>query len=253
MQINKQLKYRNLKFEEISSLKQLQINDTDLKAEYSFSTELFGNGELVDIIIAKFLKISSQKENGKFDLPIDEKMFKNEQWKKFNKFTYSLGKMIRLSEENFDSLNSFIAKYIEKNPLSDILNRNADCRKNKEYSGIDFHKLTFANLKNILSCILKTDDSFYIVEGLKTKDERKNFSKIYSSYISNRDDFTHGKLFFLYPEYNPVLRVKRKKQEIYIEYTKDIFIDNLQSYLYLDDILSDINQIIQNEQPTNHQ
>ncbi len=247
MKVNKKIKYRNLKIDDLSEFKRLEVNKTDLIGKFTSSKELFANGQLFDVLIAKFLIISSKKENGKIHLSIAEDMFDDKQWKEFNRLTYSLGKMIRLAEENFDNLYNFLKKYTDKHPLSDILKRNSDCKKNKKYSDEQFERLEFNKLKNILSCILKTDNEFYLVKGLENKEGRKNFSKIYDSYISNRNYFAHGKLYFLYPNYEPILEIKENGQDRYIRYTKEIFIDNLRSYLYLNEILSDINQVIQNK------
>jgi hypothetical protein len=196
--------------------------------------------EFLDILVAPTLIISEQKEeNKKFQLPIDQKLFDKERYYDFNNHTYSLGKLVRLAELNLDILRKFINLYFVHNNFENVANRNSDCRKLNEYNiSDDFNKLTFGNLRNILSCIVKTDDFFHSIKGLETKDERKIFTSIYKNFIDDRDNFTHGILFFQYTNFEPILRVIHENQSQYITYSKEIFTDSLKTFQYLTRIIS---------------
>lgn len=245
----------DLKYDDISKIEKLEVDlskDDVLLASFSISDFLYDEkGEIVDIGAVSFLQILNKNEKGKFEYPIHEEMVEkaltNEGWKEFNKYIYSLGKMNRLAEEIYDKLKDVIKAYLVKYSLECILNRNSSCRKNKNYSDIGFHKLTFMNLKNILSCIITTDDffSFSDIEGIKSN-ERKNFSKIFSEYIERRDYYTHGKLYLLYPSEEPILKIQIGEKEEYIKYKKENFIDNLKMFMYLKKVLDEMRQKIQN-------
>lgn len=228
----------------------LVINSSDLNVELSTYQKIHyeEDDELVDIFIAPTLVISQEDSNdGKFDLPIDSKMFGREVYEKFNNLTYSLGKMVRLAEYNADRLSKLIEQYFSIHPSDEVLNRNSDCRKCLQY-GVEenFGKLTFGNLKSILSCIVKTDTSLHSVPELDTTEKRKEFTKIYHNYIEDRDRFTHGILFFLYPYLIPILRVKTAESEDqYITYSKEVFLSNLETFDYLDSVLSKIRAVIE--------
>ena len=228
----------------------LEINSSDLNVELSTYQRIHyeEDDELVDIFIAPTLVISQEDSNdGKFNLPIDSKMFDQEVYKKFNRLTYSLGKMVRLAEYNADRLSKLIGQYLSVYPSDEVLNRNGDCKKCLQYEvDENFGKLTFGNLKSILSCIIKTDTNLHSVPELDTTGKRKEFTKIYHNYIEDRDRFTHGILFFLYPDLAPILRVKTKESEDqYITYSKEVFLSNLETFDYLDSVLSKIRAVIE--------
>lgn len=62
-------------------------------------------------------------------------------------------------------------------------------------------------------------------------------------YVYDRDCFTHGQLFFHYPEFNPILRVKPPgRKEHYISITEDSLWDNLLIYQFLEETLTALNK-----------
>jgi hypothetical protein len=194
------------------------------------------------------LVLSDKKDpDEEFPLPIDPKMLNDETYKRFNNFTYSIGKMVRVAELNLDTLIGVIGLYLHIYPLEDILKRNADCKSLEQYDiANNFNKLTFGNLRNILSCILKTDTELHTIKGLEDKDSRKNFTTVYKNYIEDRDCYTHGILFFLYPSMEPILRVKSNAGETqYIKYEKVVFTHNLMTYNYLTRALDEIREVLQ--------
>jgi hypothetical protein len=236
-----------MKKEFIKRPKQIPINEKSLRMEIYLPKQIFDDltGELIDILIAPSLVLSEQKGNDeKFPIPIDHKMFNDETYKRFNNFTYSLGKMVRLAELNLDNLIGVVKHYNHLTSMEEILKRNSDCQKLKEYDiENNFHKLTYGNLRNILSCIVKTDKDLYSIEGLETTACRKNFTTVYKNYIDDRDCYTHGILFFLYPSMEPILRVKTNEgNNIYIKYEKEVFTHNLMTFEYLSKIIADIRQ-----------
>ncbi|MEY4538587.1 MAG: hypothetical protein RLZZ306_344 [Bacteroidota bacterium] len=226
----------------------VNIDTSELRAELLLPIKMYyeEDEELVDIFIAPTLILTqTNSKDEKPELLIDPKMFDKEIFDSFNKLTYSLGKMVRLAELNLDSLSSIIELYLTKNPVSELVTRNYDCKKCKCYFEKNFNILTFENLKCILSCIVKTDTSLYNISELNTPEKRKNFTSIYTNYIEDRNRFTHGKLFFLYPNFEPVLRVKSKEySEHYITYEKKVFISNLLTFDYLNNILVEIAKVI---------
>jgi hypothetical protein len=241
-----------MKLKDIKRPELIPLSEDGMRIEISMPRDFHNeeNKELIDILIAPTLVLSDTKDaDGKFDLPIDPKMFTEDTFKRFNNFTYSLGKMVRLAEMNLDSLIGVIGLYIHIVPVKELLIRNADCQKLSDYDiESKFEKLTFGNLRNILSCIIKTDTELHQINGLTTPEERKNFTSVYRNYIDDRDCYTHGILFFLYPSMEPILRVKTHKGDnIYVKYEKDIFTHNLHTYNYLTKILSEIREYLQNK------
>lgn len=228
----------------------ITISEEGIRVEISAPRDIYidKTKDIIDIFIAPTLVLSDKKEgDGKFPLPIDPKMFNEDTYNRFNNFTYSLGKMVRLAELNLDTLIGMVGLYIHVTPVEEILKRNVDCQKLKDYNiEKNFNKLTFGNLRNILSCIIKTDTELHNLPGLTTSEERKNFTSVYKNYIDDRDCYTHGILFFLYPSMEPILRVKTHKGDnIYVKYEKDVFTHNLLTYNYLTKIISDIRGYLQ--------
>jgi hypothetical protein len=237
----------------IIDIKRPQILDTknsELRVEIFTPKKIYyeEDNELVDILIAPTLVLAkTNSEDEKPELPIDPKMFSDEIFTRFNNLTYSLGKMVRLAELNLDTLSNLIGLYLTKNSVEELVKRNADCKKCEKYEiEKNFNKLTFGNLKCILSCIVKTDTSLHTISELSTNEKRKNFTSIYTNYIEDRDSYTHGKLFFLYPNFEPVLRVKTKEYlEHYVTYEKEVFISNLLTFDFLNDILVEIRNVVE--------
>ena len=222
---------------------QLDITEEDLKVEISMPKPIYfaGTKRLADIHISPTLVLTTKNEgDDKHDLPIDPAMFTDDKFEKFNRLTYSIGKLIRLAELNLDRLHYFVGTYFHFNSLDDFFTRNKKCEECKKYdTSNNFTKLSFGQLRNIFSCILKTETKFTNIDGLKTPEERSNLSKIYDNYIYDRDCYTHGKLFFLYPEFRPVLRVKPpNKEEHFVELTEDILYDNLAMYDFIEQNLT---------------
>lgn len=223
----------------------IELSENSLRVEILAPRNIFNDktNELVDLLIAPTLVLSDKKNS----LPIDTKMFNEDTYNRFNNFTYSLGKMVRLAELNLDTLFDMIGLYIYLTPVEEILKRNTDCKKLEEYDIENkFNTLTFGQLRNILSCIIKTDTDLHKISGLTTPEERKNFTRVYKNYIDDRDCYTHGILFFLYPLMEPILRVKTHKGDnIYVKYEKDVFTCNLLTHNYLTKIISDIREYLQ--------
>jgi hypothetical protein len=160
-----------------------------------------------------------------------------------------VGKMVRLAEINNDHLHSFIKEYFHKNDLESFYHRSADCEKIREYDvegKIEF--LTYGNLKNIFGLIIKTDTSFHEIDELDDATKRKQLRRIYENYVVDRDRFTHGKLFFLYPHFNPVLRIRGNDgKDYYINYSKEIFLSNLETFDFLEVVLTKMNSVLDNK------
>jgi hypothetical protein len=78
-------------------------------------------------------------------------------YEKYDNLTYKIGKAIRISELINDELQRCVRTYNEKIGVENLIDRNAKCRELKKY---DFSKLlTFMQLKQTLSCIVKTEKS----------------------------------------------------------------------------------------------
>jgi len=230
----------------------IKLNENEMKAEISSPKDLFNKhtGKLVDILIAPTLVLSDKNEsNEKYQLFIDPEMFSGEKYKLFNQHTYSLGKMVRLAELNLDNLIKLVKLYIYLTPTEEFVKKNSYCRKLEKYDiKNNFHKLTFENLRNILSCIIKIDSELHKIPGLETVEERNNFTKVYNNYIEDRNHYTHGILFFEYPSDDPILRVKTNNgNNIYLKYGKEVFENNLLTYNYINDIVSNIIQFLQSK------
>jgi len=223
----------------------IDLKKEDFRAEISLPKNLYAGEQLVDIHIAPtIVKLESTNDGKKPVLPFDEKMFTNEIYKKFNRLTYSIGKLNRLAELIYDKLKRTISLYLAVNELEELTERNKKCKDLKRYN---FKKdLTFGELRNVFSCIIKTDSELEQFSELDTGEKRNKFSKLFDNYIVDRDCYTHGILSFLYPEFEPILKVKPpNSEEHYIGITEKILRDNLLTYKKIDEILSEINQVWQ--------
>lgn len=225
----------------------LNIDSEILIVESFTYTKAYHDEEFIDILVFPTLILTREEEgSSKFPLPIDEKMFTEELGGKFNGYTYGVGKIVRLAEINYDNLHYFIRDYFKKNDLEVFYKRNAECERIREY---DIEKnlevLTYGNLKNIMRLIIKTDNSFYEIEELNDSHKRRRFRQVYENYIVDRDRFTHGKLYFLYPDFEPILRVRENNgSNYYINYSKDIFLSNLEVFDYLENVISKMKQVL---------
>ena len=235
-----------MKLSEIKRPTRLSIETSELQYEF-FVSNLCRNPktkELEDILIAPTLYVQG---NNQTNVQLSPEMCSQSIFEGFNGYTYSLGKLNRLAEINLDKLISFLQIYFSLEGSKDILEKNADCKKCKQYDIENIPKLTFGNLRNILSCIVKTDTSLHHLESLNTQEKRDNFTKIYNGYIEDRDCFTHGIMFFLYPDFKPVLRVKLENKLQYITFEKEVFVSNLEVFNYLTEILNAIRVHVQSK------
>ncbi len=201
------------------------------------------NGELTDIRIAPALLVARESTEIT-DTSVSEIA------ELFNEYTYLLGKMVRLAELNADTLAEVVTAYFQLYPPAEIVERNAACRKLPAKKMDDeFNKLTFGNLRNIISCIVKTDTDLHTIEELRTQKLRSNFTKVYQNYIRDRDVYTHGILYFVMPEKTAVLRSMKKGEKIYLRVDREIFRDNLRTYKYLTTVLTEIKSRLQTNEP----
>lgn len=223
----------------------VDLADTNILTASFFAKRDIENeqNEFVDTLVfptIQFLKKEDKQQ--KFNLLIDEKFFTKELGIKFNGYTYGIGKIVRLAEINNDRLSRFVKNYFDLNDLEQFYCRNAESSKLTEYDiAKNINSLTFGNLVNILRNIVKTDNSFHSIPGLSSESKRKEFRKMYFDYVEDRDYFTHGILFFEYPGFMPILRVKGKNgEEFFINYSKEIFLSNLTTFNYLFDIVEEM-------------
>lgn len=232
--INQNMVHRNLKHDDIPKIEEIKIDSSKIIASiHSSNTLIDNNNKEVDIAYINYLQILEQGENGKYQLPIYEEFLHDDGWKKFNNFTYSLGKINRLSEGIYDKTKRAInicysLKQIKSNP------------KYKEKQNPDF-----SLSQKILDSILENNKDFDIIRGIENNDDKKNFSKIFKEYIKRRNYYTHGILYFLYPSKEPILRIVKNNKETYIKYKKEDFKHNLKIFIYLKNILDDMVQVIQ--------
>lgn len=226
---------------------QITIPKGEITSEIFFSQKYYDQeGELIDVLVFPTIQVLAKVDAPKFEMLIDEKMFTKELGFKFNNFTYSIGKLVRLAELNNDSLRKFTDDYFKINDIEDFYSRNSKCEALR-FMEIEnkLPSLTFGNLVNILRNIIKSDCQFHKIESLNTDIKRKKFRKIYSDYVIDRDYFTHGVLFFQYPKFNPILRIKNNKGKYeYVTYSKEIFLYNLEAFSYLTKNLFAMNNLI---------
>ncbi|MFL0062748.1 hypothetical protein [Tenacibaculum maritimum] len=155
-----------------------------------------------------------------------------------------ISKLSRLSETINKQLESIYNFYLKKNEIAEIVERNSKCKELKKYplNG----NLTFNQLRNILSCIVKTDKVFHQINELNNSEKRKNFTKKLHNYIYDRDCYTHGFLFFLFPNFTPILEVKPPNEKShYIIISEKVIIDNMKLHKELRKILEKISLISQ--------
>lgn len=246
----------DLQYKDIPKICELDFDlPKNILAQFFFNpkdTVINDSNGIVDIASVNYLQILSEDENGEFNCYIGKDIYteENNDWKEFNRLIYSLGKMNRLSEQIFDEIKKVVERYCCYISSDEHSSRNSDCGKNRAYTKQDIHRLTFANLKNILTHILKTDNRFYEIKGLENKGLRDDFFKIFDEYIKRRNYYTHGILYLLLPEKEPVLKIQKKGEEKYIKYQKVDFQVNLKIFLFLYTILHDIGMVMQDKKPS---
>lgn len=223
------------------------IDNNKVFAEMSIARPIYikETGRLVDIHISPVLIETELQEDGSLPLlPISPEIFSDDKYEKFNKLTYSLGKINRLAESNLDRLQYFIRYFFGIVDFKEFVTTYKKCNDQIEYDITDnFNKLSFMQLKNLLSCVIKSDTQFHDIEELNSGEKRNFFTRTYANYVYDRDCFTHGQLYFHYPDFNPILRVKPPgKKEHYILLTEDVLWDNLLVYQFLEDTITKLNE-----------
>lgn len=229
---------------------EIKIYNTDIVSELFYSKKVYtSNNDLLDVLVFPTIQILTWKDiSEKFEMKIDEKMFSKELGLKFNHFTYSIGKLVRLAELTNDNLRKFIEKYFLNVDLEDFYSKNSSCEKLR-FLKIDSKEahLTFGNLVNILRNIIKSDERFYNIKDLSTNKKRKKYRKIFIDFVEDRDYFTHGVLFFLYPKFDPIIRIRtNQRKDRYLSYSKDIFLYNLEAYNFLTKTLLEMQNEVDN-------
>ncbi len=237
-----------MKHEEIQRPLKLSTKEqfTEIEAPYLEARQTEDDA-LIDLLISPFL-LTGENADASQITGFDEETA-HHCYQAFNQMTYSVGKMVRLAELNRDHLGRFIHRYFQQHDPCEVADRNADCRKlnpNKMKEGT--LQLTFANLRNILSCIVKTDERFHDLAGLQMPEHRSNFTKVYQNYITDRDRYTHGILFFKYPSLEPLLRVRSGKKLRYITLNENIFLDNLRTFQYLTNLVKEMKELLKNSE-----
>lgn len=139
-------------------------------------------GRLIDIHISPVLIETEPKADGSLPtLPISTEIFNDDKYKKFNDLTYSIGKLNRLAESNLDRLQNFISYYFHNKDYKEFVTANKKCNDQINYEVTDnFSKLSFMQLKNLLSCIIKSDTQFHQILDLDNGEKRNYFTKTYT-------------------------------------------------------------------------
>lgn len=183
-----------------------------------------------DIKIAPVIVLLNS-EKGTPQLNID-KMIDGTIYEKYNDITYRIGKAVRISELINDELQRCIQSYDNKIGMTNLINRNAKCRELGKY---DFSKLlTFMQLKQTLSCIIKTEEKIWQFEDFNTSEKRNHFTKTLTNFIFNRDFLVHGTLHFLYPEFEPILKISdHNKNQKYFIFKDELIRKTIIDYSYL--------------------
>jgi hypothetical protein len=155
-----------------------------------------------------------------------------------------ISKLSRLSETINNQLKSIYNFYLKENEITEIVGRNKKC---KELSKSNLNgNLTFNELRNVLSCIIKTDLNFHQINELNNSNKRKIFTQKMHNYIYDRDCYTHGALSFLFPNFTPILEVKPPNQELhYIIINEKVIFDNMKTHKELRKALEKISLITQ--------
>ncbi|QXP71035.1 hypothetical protein H0I29_02770 [Polaribacter sp. R2A056_3_33] len=212
---------------------------------FSFPKNVMKKDELVDIWIAPtIVKMEINKDTKKPILPIDVEMINEELYRKYNQFTYSTGKLNRLAELILDKLKRTVELYLNLNDSDELVERNKKCRKSKDI--ISKKDKSFEQLRSIFSCIIKTDKEFRQFPELDNQEKCSEFSTIFANYIIDRNCYVHGILYFLYPTFEPIMKVKiPNEEEKYVGITEKVLRDNLLTYQKINTLLSEINEVWQ--------
>ncbi len=239
-----------MKKNDIKRPKILEISNSEVNIETFIRHDIYEmeSNELADILMVPllFTKATDIIE-GTPAVFFNPASLNNDFWEMSRAVLNRVGKLIRLGEFINGDLSETIKKYLLKYSINEISNRNSDCKKCLIYDvDNNFHKLTFGNLKNILSCIIKTNADLHVIEKLNTKEKRNNFTAIFTNYIYDRDRYVHGHLFFHYDgKMLPILKVKSQEFLIeFISFEYEVFKDNLLTYNFLNSILNKVQSVL---------
>jgi hypothetical protein len=195
-----------------------------------------------DIKIAPVIVLlNSENETPQLDI---DKMVDGTIYEKYDDITYKIGKAVRISELINDELQRCIQSYDNKIGISNLINRSA---KGRELGKYDFSKLlTFMQLKQTLSCIVKTEEKIWQLEDLNTSEKRNHLTKTLTNFIFNRDFLVHGTLHFLYPEFKPILKISdHNKNHKYFIFKDELIKKTIIDYNYLKKNIGNITFLLQ--------
>lgn len=96
-------------------------------------------------------------------------------------------------------------------------------------------QMEFMELRNELSDnIIVKDHSVQKIERLKSKVERKFFTRTFFNFITDRNVYTHGHLHVRWPEKEFIIQyIENKKDYVYCEINKEFIQSYINCYKYL--------------------
>ncbi|MBJ7882957.1 hypothetical protein [Gelidibacter salicanalis] len=155
-------------------------------------------------------------------LRIDKSKITDNQKSKLRKFTVLKEKCSSVAENLNDNLRSFLTQYYENDKQSKHINN-----------------LSFSELRDCLSDILKKDNRFFSIEGLLMPEQRKSFRRLFADFITDRNIYTHGKLCLRLDDDSIFLfYAKRNRDGLWgCIINEDIVDSYFKTYTYISDII----------------
>ncbi|MDI9859869.1 hypothetical protein [Flectobacillus roseus] len=223
-------------------MKEIYINPENLTAEITYTqTKTDESGIIVDTIIIPVIYSQEQFDTEnitRIDYYINEHI-KDDNIKIYEDLCYSVGKINRLAEVNFDRLRRLINQYfLNRKYKSFFRKRDKATQEIAKYNVLhNFNKLTFRQLFNILKYIIENDRKFQSIAEFETLEKREAFFEYYDRFIANRNIFTHGIIFISLPDMKIMCRAIVNNSEVYREIDENSIVSTHQVYHLLDRVI----------------
>ncbi len=229
-------------------MEDLTISNENLNGEFTYiHTVVNTEGQIVDTVFIPVHISQEQPDPGK-TTPIEyfiEQHINQENIDLYDILCFRIGKLNRLAEYNLDRLRTFIQKFFSHRDYEEYFSKNSESKKRLKYNtSDDFNRLSFGELKNILSYIIKNEDMFHKIETLDSVDKRNIFTKYYHQFIQNRDILTHGVIFLSIPDREILCRAIINNEVTFVKITEKSITDSHQVFHIVDGVIGEMLNLV---------